>query len=104
MRKAIIIILIVLFFLLSFFLTIRSFQNVHQSVNVNVTTEQKNKINLNTASEKQLESLPGIGEKRAKLITQYIRKNKINSVDDLRNIKGIGDEIIQNLKSEVCVE
>ena len=104
--KIILILFIVLFFLLSIILTLEMALNkpsTNQNVNVNVNTEPK-KMDINTASEKELEALPTIGQKKAKLITEYIRKNKINSIDDLRNIKGIGDETIEALKSEVDIK
>jgi len=61
-------------------------------------------MDLNTASEKELEALPTIGNKKAKLISEYVKKNRINSIDDLRNIKGIGDETIEALKNEVEIK
>ena len=104
--KIILILFIVLFFMLSIILTLQMAFNKSsptQNVNVNVNTEPR-KMDINTASEKELESLPTIGQKKAKLITEYIRKNKINSIDDLRNIKGIGDETIEALKSEADIK
>ena len=102
--KVILILFIILFFLLSFILTLKmafNKPNVNQSVNINVNAEPNKKMNINTASEKELESLPTIGEKKAKLIAEYIKVHKITSIDELRNIKGIGCETIESLKSEV---
>lgn len=107
MSKIILIFFIILFFILSFFLTLEMSFNkppVSQNVSVNVNTEANKKMNINTASEKELESLPTIGRKKAKLIAEYIKEHKINSIDELRNIKGIGDETIEALKSEVDIK
>lgn len=57
------------------------------------------KLNLNSASIEQLAGLPGIGEKTAGNIYAYrIRVGKIKSLDELLNIKGIGEKKISKLK------
>lgn len=67
-----------------------------------VSEEAPGKINLNTATQAQLESLPGIGPAYAKRILEY-RKQKGNfkQIEDLKEIKGIGPAIIENLKDLV---
>lgn len=57
-------------------------------------------LNLQTATKEELMSIKGIGEKKALLILQYRESNTIKSVDDLRNIKGFGDTIINNIKND----
>ena len=104
--KIILILFIILFFMLSIILTLQMALNKSsptQNVNVNVNTEPK-KMDINKVSEKELKALPTIGDKKAKLISEYIKKNKVNSIDDLRNIEGIGDETIEALKSEVDIK
>lgn len=56
-------------------------------------------INLQTASKEELMSIKGIGEKKADQIMEYRKTNKINTPDDLKNIKGFGNSIISNVKS-----
>jgi competence protein ComEA len=57
------------------------------------------KLNLNFASIEQLAALPGIGEKTAGNIYAYRnRVGKIKSLDELLNIKGIGEKKISKLK------
>uniref|UniRef100_UPI0040473AAA ComEA family DNA-binding protein n=1 Tax=Aliarcobacter sp. TaxID=2321116 RepID=UPI0040473AAA len=56
-------------------------------------------INLQTASKEELMSVKGIGEKKAEQIMEYRKTNKINTPDDLKNIKGFGNSIISNVRS-----
>lgn len=57
-------------------------------------------VNINTASKEQLESLPGIGPKKADAI---IAGRPYNSVDELDRVPGIGPKILAQLKPEVTV-
>lgn len=58
-------------------------------------------INLNTATKEELMSLDGIGESKAEAIIEYRKTNKFQSIDDLKNVKGIGDKTYENLKDEL---
>lgn len=62
------------------------------------------KINLNTASQAELETLPGVGEKTAQKIIQFRTSQPFTSVDDLRYIQGIGEKRIETLRPHVTVE
>lgn len=63
-------------------------------------------IDINKANQKELMSLKGIGEKRAKAITDHRSKHCFKNVDELKQIKGIGDEFMRknrhNLKASPC--
>jgi len=55
------------------------------------------KININTASTDDLMSIKGIGEAKAKAIVDYRKKNgKFTDLEQLTNVKGIGDGILKN--------
>ena len=58
-------------------------------------------INLNTATKEELMSLDGIGSAKADAIIEYRKANKFNSIDDLKNVNGIGEKTFDNLKDEI---
>ncbi len=62
------------------------------------------KINLNTADAKTLETLPGIGRTLAERILSYREKTPFKVIRDLKKIEGIGDKTFQKLSELICVE
>jgi len=61
-------------------------------------------LNLNTATLDQLEALPGIGRKTAQLIVEYRTKSGgFKKVEELMNVKGIGEKSFLKLKPLVAV-
>ncbi len=61
-------------------------------------------ININTATQQQLESLNGIGPVKAKAIIDYRTKNgAFKSVDDLKKVSGIGDKTLEKLRKDIAV-
>jgi competence protein ComEA len=61
-------------------------------------------VNLNTATQAQLETLPGIGAKAAQRILEYRQKSgNFKKVEDLMNVKGIGEKAFLKLKPLVTV-
>lgn len=64
-----------------------------------------NKININKATQTELETLPGIGPSTATKIINYRNKNgKFNKTDDIKNVSGIGDSKYNNIKDFICVK
>ena len=62
-------------------------------------------MNINTASQAELESLHGIGAAKAKAIIEYREKNgSFTSIDDLKKVNGIGSATIEQLRDLVAVE
>ena len=61
-------------------------------------------VNLNSATQAQLEALPGIGPRTAALILEYRQKSGgFKKVEELMNIKGIGEKSFLKLKPMVVV-
>lgn len=79
-----------------------------QTTSTNITVNEKNsdgKLNLNTATKEQLDTLDGIGEKTASKIIEYREKHgPYKSVEELKNIGArIGDKTIEKLKEKLEV-
>lgn len=60
-------------------------------------------VNLNTATQAELESVKGIGPAKAKAIMDYRAKTPFKNVNDLDNVKGFGPKSISKLGTEVTV-
>jgi competence protein ComEA len=61
-------------------------------------------VNLNTASAAQLETIPGVGKAIAERIIEYREKNGgFKKVEDLMNIRGIGETSFLKMKPLVTV-
>ena len=61
-------------------------------------------LNLNTATQAQLETLPGIGASTATRILEYRQKNGgFKKVEDLMNVQGIGEKNFLKLKTLLTV-
>ena len=61
-------------------------------------------MNINTANQTELETLPGIGPSTAQKIIDYRSKNgKFDTIEDIQNVNGIGDAKFENIKDNICV-
>jgi len=66
---------------------------------------QSSLVNLNTATEADLQTISGIGAKRATDIIAYREANGgFKSVDDLNNVSGIGDKTMESIRPYVTVD
>ena len=62
------------------------------------------KINLNTATSEQLQTISGIGAKRAEDVIAYRESHGgFQSVDDLKNVSGIGDKTLDKIRESLYV-
>ncbi|NLL07059.1 MAG: competence protein ComEA [Clostridiaceae bacterium] len=62
-------------------------------------------ININTATEAQLETLPGVGPSTASKIVVFREKNgNFKKIEDVMNVPGIGESKFANMKDFICVD
>ena len=62
-------------------------------------------ININKATEKEFETLPGIGPSLASKIIEYRNQNgKFGSIEDIKNVNGIGDSKYEKIKDLITVK
>ena len=61
-------------------------------------------VNINTATQTELETLPGIGPSLALKIINYRKENgKFSSIEEIKNVSGIGESKFENLKSYITI-
>ncbi|NOT45603.1 MAG: helix-hairpin-helix domain-containing protein [Acidobacteria bacterium] len=61
-------------------------------------------VNINTASQAQLETLPGVGARTAERIIEYRQKNgAFRKIEDLMNVQGIGERSFLRIRPLVSV-
>ncbi len=60
-------------------------------------------VNINTASKEELMSINGIGESKANSIIEYRKDNKFNTIEDIKNVSGIGDKFFEQIKNYITV-
>ncbi len=61
-------------------------------------------ININTAGINELMTLSGVGEAKAKAIIEYREKNgSFKSIEDIKNVSGIGEAAYQKIKDYITV-
>ncbi|MEF9935274.1 MAG: ComEA family DNA-binding protein [Clostridium sp.] len=62
-------------------------------------------ININTADKEQLKTLPRVGDAISQRIIDYREKEgNFKSIEDIKEVSGIGDKMFENLKDKITVE
>ena len=65
---------------------------------------RKQKLNINTATEKELDALPGIGPTTAKKIVEYRSQNgNFGAITDLKKVIGVGDGTFKKFADKITV-
>ncbi|NLY67621.1 MAG: hypothetical protein GX069_08680 [Tissierellia bacterium] len=76
-------------------------EEVYKSSNSSTTS---GKININTCTKEELMSLPGIGEVLADRIMKYRSENKFQTIEDIKNVSGIGEKRFEDIKDLIIVK
>ena len=67
--------------------------------------DKQSSININTATVEELTELPGIGEATANKIIEYRKQNgKFETIEELKNVAGIGNSKFENIKDKIKVK
>lgn len=79
--------------------------NTIDESNINSNNNESNKININTATIDELDKIPGVGEATANKILSYREENgNFNSIEEIKNVNGIGEKKFENMKDLICVK
>lgn len=60
-------------------------------------------ININMASKNELMEITGVGEVIADRIIEYRNNNRFKNIEEVKNVKGIGDATFEKMKSQITV-
>ena len=75
------------------------------SLNRNTNNITNNKININTATQTQLETIPWIGPSTALKIINYRKENgNFSSIEDIKNVSGIGENKYEKIKNYISIK
>lgn len=80
-------------------------ENIGENIIIeDITSSSTNLVNINTATQTELETLTGIGPSTALKIIKYREENgKFKTIEDIKNVSGIGDSKFEAIKDEICV-
>ena len=79
--------------------------NSNSSLSKNSNNSKQIKVNINKASQEELEKISGIGPSTALKIINYRKENgKFTSKEDIKNVPGIGDIKYENIKDYIYVK
>lgn len=79
-------------------------EEIVESVNP-IPSKNDDKIDINTADETLLTTLPGIGPSKADAIINYREENgRFGSPEELKNVTGIGDKTFDRLEDLIIVK
>lgn len=77
---------------------------INEKIGEGLQEEIVGKININTATQTELELLTGIGPSTASKIISYREENgEFRTIEEIKNVPGIGDAKYNNIKNEITV-
>jgi competence protein ComEA len=83
--------------------TVESDKNIEEVYSS--SSSPSDQININTADDNTLQSLPGIGPVLSKKIIDYRNQNGLFEViDDIKDVSGIGEKKFEGIKDLICVQ
>ncbi len=65
---------------------------------------EKGKVNINTATKKELVALKHVGDKLADRIVEYRSKHPFKSIEEIMQVKGIGQKVFDANKDMITVK
>ncbi len=75
------------------------------SSEIQVSKENGDKININTASAVELQKLYRIGPAISERIIEYRQSyGDFETIEEIKEVKGIGDKIFEQIKEHICVK
>ena len=78
--------------------------NVVQEENINFENNKSSKVNINTATKTELETLPGIGQSTALKIIEYRKeKGKFKNIEEIKQVNGIGENKFNKIKNLISI-
>lgn len=79
-------------------------ENIGENIIEDFYVKLNSKININKATQTELETLTGIGPSTAIKIINFRKENgKFKSIEDIKNVPGIGESKFQAIKENICV-
>lgn len=78
--------------------------NSNQNMANSTNKENSVKVNINTANQSELETLPGIGPSTALKIIQYREENgKFKNIEDIKKVNGIGESKYSKIRDYIKI-
>ena len=82
-----------------------SYTQMLKDKDVIVIPEKKEqpKISINSATQEELQTLSGIGPSIASRIIEYRKNNTFQTLEQIKEVKGIGDGLFNKIKDDICL-
>ena len=65
--------------------------------------DSKRLVSINTGTLEELMTLSGVGESKAKAIIEYRNKKKFETIEEIKEVSGIGDALFEKIKDNITV-
>ncbi len=82
-----------------------SYTQVLKDKDVIMIPEKKEqpKISINSATQEELQTLSGVGPSIASRIIEYRKNNTFQTLEQIKEVKGIGDGLFNKIKDDICL-